>query len=79
MTGAQAANSLGISAMSVTRLIQAGVLPAEQPLSGLPAVISREDLNLADVKQAVEELKTSPNRPLTQDPNQLSLFPTRNS
>jgi hypothetical protein len=79
MTGAQAANSLGISAMSVTRLIQAGVLPAEQPLPGLPAVISREHLNLADVKQAVTELKTSHNRPLTQDPNQLSLFPTRNS
>ena len=40
LTGAQAANSLGISAMSVTRLVQAGVLPAEQPLPGLPAVIS---------------------------------------
>ena len=79
LTGAQAANSLGISAMSVTRMLQAGVLPAEQPLPGLPAVISREDLTLADVKEAVKELKTSHNRPLTQDPNQLSLFPTRNS
>jgi DNA invertase Pin-like site-specific DNA recombinase len=79
MTGAQAANSLGISAMSVTRLIQGGVLPAEQPLPRLPAVISREDLTLADVKEAVKELKTSHNRPLTHDPNQLSLFPTRNS
>jgi hypothetical protein len=79
LTGAQAANSLGISAMSVTRLIQEGVLPAEQPLPGLPAVISRDDLNLADVKEAVQQLKNSPNRPLTQDPNQLSLFPTRNS
>ena len=79
LTGAQAANSLGISAMSVTRLVQAGVLPAEQPFPGLPAVISRDDLNLADVQEAVKELKTSHNRPLTQDPNQLSLFPTRNS
>jgi hypothetical protein len=79
LTGAQAANSLDISAMSVTRLIQAGVLPAEQPLPGLPAVISRDDLNLDDVKQAVQELKKSHNRPLTHDPNQLSLFPTRNS
>jgi hypothetical protein len=79
LTGAQAANSLGISAMSVTRMLQAGVLPAEQPLPGLPAVISRDDLNLDDVKRAVQELKTSHNRPLTQDPNQLSLFPTRNS
>jgi DNA invertase Pin-like site-specific DNA recombinase len=79
LTGAQAANSLGISAMSVTRLLQAGVLPAEQRLPGLPAVISRDDLNLDDVKRAVQELKTSHNRPLTHDPNQLSLFPTRNS
>ncbi len=79
LTGAQAANSLGISAMSVTRLVQAGVLPAEQPLPGLPAVISRGDLNLSDVQQAVQDLKTSHNRPLTHDPNQLSLFPTRNS
>ena len=79
LTGAQAANSLGISAMSVTRLVQAGVLPAEQPFPGLPAVISRDDLNLGDVQEAVKELKTSHNRPLTQDPNQLSLFPIRNS
>ena len=79
LTGAQAANSLGISAMSVTRLVHAGVLPAEQPLPGLPAVISRDDLNLADVQQAVKDLKTSHNRPLNQDPNQLSLFTTRNS
>jgi len=79
LTGAQAANSLGISAMSVTRLVHAGILPAEQPLPGLPAVISRDDLNLDDVKQAVQELKKSHNRPLTHDPKQLSLFPTRNS
>jgi DNA invertase Pin-like site-specific DNA recombinase len=79
LTGAQAANSLGISAMSVTRLVHAGILPAEQPLPGLPAVISRDDLNLDDVKQAVQGLKTSHNRPLTHDPKQLSLFPTRNS
>jgi DNA invertase Pin-like site-specific DNA recombinase len=79
LTGAQAANSLGVSAMSVTRLVQSGVLPAEQALPGLPVVISRGDLNLSDVQQVVKELKTSHNRPLTHDPNQLSLFTTRNS
>jgi hypothetical protein len=79
LTGAQAANSLGVSAMSVTRLVQTGVLPAEQALPGLPVVISRGDLNLSDVQQVVKELKTSHNRPLTDDPNQLSLFPIRNS
>jgi hypothetical protein len=79
LTGAQAANSLGVSAMSVTRLVQSNVLPAEQALPGLPVVISRADLNLSDVQRAVKELKTSHNRPLTDDPNQLSLFPIRNS
>jgi DNA invertase Pin-like site-specific DNA recombinase len=79
LTGTQAANSLGISPMSVSRLVQAGVLPAEQPLPGLPVVISSGDLNLPDVQQAVKQLKTSHNRPLTQDPNQLSLFTTSNS
>ena len=52
LTGAEAANSLGISAMSVTRLVQAGVLPAEQALPGLPTVISRDDLNLPDVQRS---------------------------
>jgi DNA invertase Pin-like site-specific DNA recombinase len=79
LTGAEAANSLGISAMSVTRLIQTGILPAEQSLPGLPSVIQRDNLSLPHVQQAVQELKTSHNRPLTQDPNQLSLFPTTNS
>ena len=79
LTGAEAANSLGISAMSVTRLVQTGVLPAQQPLPRLPSVIQLGDLDLSQVKKAVDDLKTSSNRPLTQDPNQLSLFPIRNS
>jgi DNA invertase Pin-like site-specific DNA recombinase len=79
LTGAEAANSLGISAMSVTRLIQTGVLPAEQPLPGLPAVISSADLKRPDVQKVVNDLKTSTNRPLTHNPNQLSLFPTTKS
>jgi hypothetical protein len=79
LTGAEAANSLGISTMSVTRLIRTCILPAEQPQRGLPSVIRRDDLDLAQVKKAIHDLKASGNRPLTQDPNQLSLFPTRNS
>jgi len=79
LTGAEAANSLGISAMSVTRLVQTGVLPAQQPLTRLPRVIHRDDLDLPQVQKAVHDLKTSTNRPLTRDPNQLSLFPIRNS
>jgi hypothetical protein len=79
LTQAEAANRLSISAMSVTRLVQSGVLPAEQAARGLPAVILASDLDLATVKRAVKALKTSSNRPLTDDPNQLSLFPTTDS
>jgi hypothetical protein len=76
LTGADAAALLGVSAMSITRLVQAGILPAEQPLPGLPSVIDRDDLNLPTVRRAVRDLKASNNRSLTEDPNQLDLFPT---
>lgn len=79
LTQAEAANRLSISAMSVTRLVRSGVLPAEQPGYGLPAVITASDLNLTAVKTSVVALKNSPNRPLTDDPNQLSLFPVTDS
>lgn len=79
LTQSETANRLSISAMSVTRLVRSGILPAEQAASGLPAVISLGDLDLATVKHAVNALKASHNRPLTDDPSQLSLFPTTNS
>ena len=79
LTQAEAANRLSISAMSVTRLVRSGVLPAEQPGYGLPAVITASDLNLPAVQRSVIALKNSPNRPLTDDPKQLSLFPATDS
>lgn len=79
LTQAEAANRLSISAMSVTRLVRSGVLPAEQAAAGLPAVIKAEHLELAAVKSAVQNLKASPNRALTDDPNQLNLFPVTDS
>lgn len=79
LTQAEAANRLSISAMSVTRLVRSGVLPAEQTAPGLPAVLKAEDLELATVKSAVQALKTSPNRALTDDPNQLNLCPVTDS
>lgn len=73
LTQSEAANCLSISAMSVTRLVQAGILPAEQPAPRLPAVVERAALQLPQVKQAVTTLKNSHNRPLTHDPDQKSL------
>ncbi len=75
LTQAEAANRLCISAMSVTRLVRSGVLPAERISCGLPAVIKLCDLDLPAVKAAVKVLKNSPNRPLTDNLNQLTLFP----
>ena len=60
--------------MSMTRLVRAGMVPAEQPQPGLPTVVQWEDLDREEVKRAVDRLKTSGNRPLTDDPNQISLF-----
>ena len=74
LTQAEAANRLDISAMSMTRLVRAGVVPAAQHHSGLPTVIQRADLDCDAVKKAVHRLKNSGNRPLTDHPNQLSLY-----
>jgi DNA invertase Pin-like site-specific DNA recombinase len=71
LTAHEAANSLGISTMSVSRLIKSKVLPAEQTLAGLPVVIRQEDLGLTQVKAAVNDMKSSRNRPLTDDSKQL--------
>lgn len=79
LTQAEAATCLAISPMSVSRLVQIGVLPAEQPRVGLPTVIKLQDLTLDHVKQAVDQLKSSHNRPLSHDPNQRNLFKTDDS
>ena len=74
LTQAEAANRLQISAMSITRFVRDGIIPAEQPRAGLPTVVKEVDLALEHVRNAVGRLKESPNRPLTDDPNQLSLL-----
>ena len=60
--------------MSVHRLVQAGILPAEQPARGFPFVIRKEDLSLSPVQEAVRRIQLSLPRPLPADPNQLKLF-----
>jgi hypothetical protein len=77
MMQVEAATSLSISPMSVARLVQIGIIPAEQPQPGMPAVIKSEDLRVDRVIRAVAQLKDSNNRPLSEDPNQLYLFETR--
>ena len=74
LTGEEAASALGISTMSVHRLVQQGILPAEQPAPGFPMVIRQSDLPRAEVQQAVHRIQLSLPRPLPADPNQLKLF-----
>lgn len=74
LTQSETATRLGISPMSVHRLVGSGVLPAEQPRRGLPLVISAGDLDLPEVKRAVISLKAGHTRPLPEDPRQLKFF-----
>jgi DNA invertase Pin-like site-specific DNA recombinase len=74
LTQAQAATYVQISPMSMTRLVQCGIIPAEQPGPGFPTVIKKTDLELPRVKTAISDLKTSKRRPLSQHPNQRNLF-----
>jgi hypothetical protein len=69
----EAATHLGISPMSVHRLINRGILPAERH-PGLPAVITKTRLASEEVKKAVSRIKTHKNAPLPENPDQLSLF-----
>ena len=70
----KAAAVLGISPMSVHRLAQQGILPAEQPAPGMPCIIRRTDLALPEVRQAVHRILSTLPRPLPADPDQLKLF-----
>lgn len=74
LTQAESATLLGISPMSVHRLVRSGILPAEQPERGLPMVISAGDLDDAEVQRAVKSLKAGHRRPLPEDPRQRKFF-----
>jgi DNA invertase Pin-like site-specific DNA recombinase len=74
LTGEEAARALGISTMSVHRLVQRGILPAEQPAPGFPLVIRQSDLSRSEVQEAARRIQLSLPRPLPADPNQLKLF-----
>lgn len=74
LTGEEAATALGISTMSVHRLVQRGVLSADQPAPGFPMVIRQSDLSRAEVQEAIRRIHLNLPRPLPADPNQLKLF-----
>ena len=77
LTQSEVATSLQISPMSMSRLVQSGILPAEQVRCGLPSVIKRQDLTEDRVQRAVRQLKDASHRPLPLNPNQRNLFETR--
>jgi DNA invertase Pin-like site-specific DNA recombinase len=61
---AEAAKILEVSAMSVTKLINQGVLQAEQAYAGLPKLILRSDLTQKLLLEAVSAMKTVKKLPL---------------
>ena len=50
----EAAAFLGVSKMTVIRLIKSEVLPAKQPCTGAPYVIRQHDLERPAVQRAIE-------------------------
>jgi hypothetical protein len=74
LTQSETASCLEISPMSVHRLVQTGIIPAEQPHAGLPMVITRQSLTCEVVRRAVCALKSGHTRPLPEDPKQKKLF-----
>lgn len=67
----EAAQLLQVKSMTVLRLIQRKVLAAQQPCSGAPWSIRRDDLDSPAVRQAL--IGGRHNGPITPDPDQVSL------
>jgi DNA invertase Pin-like site-specific DNA recombinase len=73
LTQSEAATYLGISPMSLNRLIQQGILPAEGE-SRLPQVIRRSDLESKAIRAEVRRIKSHGNAPLPKNSNQKHLL-----
>lgn len=67
---AQAACELGISPMSVRRLLQAGILEGQQVVPYAPWLIRRKSLSQEEVQAAVRGIKTGHRCPLPENPEQ---------
>jgi Recombinase/Recombinase zinc beta ribbon domain len=70
----EAAKLLGVSPMTIRRLITMGVLPAKQPVPYAPWAIRREDLSLEPVQRAVEAIKRERRLLQAEDRRQLTLM-----
>jgi Recombinase/Recombinase zinc beta ribbon domain/Helix-turn-helix domain len=73
LTIVDAAQALGVSPMTIRRLITANVLPATQPVPYAPWAIRHEDLTLDPVQRATEAVKTHRRLPPPAVANQLML------
>lgn len=73
LTQSEAATKLGISPMSLNRLIQEGLVESEGE-RGLPQVILASDLASEAVQAAANQIRNHVNAPLPTNPNQKTLF-----
>jgi len=73
LTQHEAATNLGISPMSLNRLICEGVVLSEGE-RGLPQVIRTSDLSSQEVQAMAKQIRTHKNAPLPTNPNQKTLF-----
>jgi len=75
LSQAEAATRLGISPMSVHRLIESGLLTPEWYHPGLPTVLKASQLNSKAVQRAAKAIQNHTTAPLPSDPRQRTLFP----
>jgi DNA invertase Pin-like site-specific DNA recombinase len=73
LTQAETATKLGISPMSLNRLIQEGLVASEGE-RGLPQMILASDLSSAAIQAAATAIRSHTNAPLPTNPNQKTLF-----
>lgn len=73
LTHHEAATNLGISPMSLNRLIHRGIVPSEGQ-RGLPQVVRAADLSSQEVQAIVKQIRGHKNAPLPTNPNQKTLF-----
>jgi len=73
LTQHEAATKLGISPMSLNRLIQQGIVPSEGH-PGLPQVILASDLTNQAVQAIVKQIRNYKNAPLPTNPNLQTLL-----